>query len=180
MLPWCKLIIPHVYLENIYSIDIEGLKEKKNIKGLIVDLDNTIVPWGDKYLDERILFWIEQVKRSRIKICLVSNTHNNISDIGGKLGIPYFYSRYKPMKKPFLQAMKVMNTDHRETAVVGDQLFTDVLGGNRLQLLTILVCPLSQSDSLGTTIVNRALEHFIISYWLKSGKIKLVKGKWPT
>lgn len=179
MFSFCKLFIPDVYLENIYSIDTEKLKEKKNIKGIIVDLDNTIVPYGKKYLDKRIIYWIEQVKQSRIKICLVSNTHNNISDIGLQLGIPFFYSRYKPMKKPFLEAMKIMETDNTETAVIGDQLFTDVLGGNRLSLFTILVSPLSHSDSLGTTIVNRVLERFILSICLKKGKIKLVKGKWP-
>jgi len=180
MFRFYKLFFPDVYLENIYSIDINKLNEKKSIKGIIVDLDNTIVPWGNKYLDNRIASWIEQVKQNGIKISLVSNTHNNISDIGNQLDIPFFYSRYKPMKGPFLEAMRVMNTKNKETAVVGDQIFTDILGGNRLQLLTILVRPLSQSDSLGTIIVNRSLERFLISFWLKNDKIRLIKGKWPT
>lgn len=171
--------IPDVYLESIYSIDIKKLNEKKNIKGIILDLDNTIIPWDTKHLDDEVISWIEQVKQNGMKICIVSNTHHNISGIISKLDIPYLYSRYKPWKGPFLRAMKIMNTDKKETAVVGDQIFTDVLGGNYLQLLTILVCPLSQSDSLGTALITRTLERFIMSKWLKNGKIKLTKGKWP-
>ena len=171
--------VPDVYLESIYSIDIEKLKEKKNIKGIILDLDNTIIPWDTKHLDNQVISWIEQVKKSGLKICLVSNTHYNITNIVNKLDIPYLYSRYKPWKGPFLKAMKIMNTSNKETAVVGDQIFTDVLGGNFLHLLTILVCPLSQSDSLGTALITRTLEKFIMSKLLRNGKIELTKGKWP-
>ncbi|HNR66218.1 MAG TPA: HAD hydrolase-like protein, partial [Atribacterota bacterium] len=89
------------------------------------------------------------------------------------------YSRYKPRRKPFREAMKIMNTNNKETAVVGDQIFTDIWGGNRLQLLTILVCPLSRSDSLGTTIISRVLEGFLLSILFRNGKIELTKGKWP-
>ncbi len=174
-----KLFVPDVYLEGVNSIDINRLKEKKNIKGIILDLDNTLIPWGTKHLDKRIVLWIEQAKQSGMKVCLVSNTHNNISDIGRRLAIPYLYSRYKPRSKPFREAMKIMATDNKETVVIGDQIFTDILGGNYLELLTILVCPLSQSDSLGTALISRTLERFIMSIWLKNGKIKLTKGKWP-
>ncbi|HNR65145.1 MAG TPA: YqeG family HAD IIIA-type phosphatase, partial [Atribacterota bacterium] len=84
-----RILVPDVYLENIYSIDTAKLKEKKNIKGIILDLDNTIVPWGTNNLDDRVLQWIEQVKQNGVKVCLVSNTHKNISDIGHKLAIPF-------------------------------------------------------------------------------------------
>lgn len=174
-----QCLIPDVYLENIYSIDIKNLKEKKNIKGIILDLDNTIIPWDTKHLDDEVISWIKQVKQNEMKICIVSNTHHNISAIVSKLDIPYLYSRYKPWSRPFLKAMKIMNTNNKETAVVGDQIFTDVLGGNLLHLLTILVCPLSKSDSLGTAIISRTMERFIMSKNLKNGKIKLTKGKWP-
>ena len=174
-----RLLIPDVYLENIYSVDIKKLKEKKKIKGIIIDLDNTIIPKGTKHLDKQIASWIEEVKQNGLKICLVSNTHTNFSETIKKLDIPFFYSRYKPMKKPFLSAMEVMNTSNRETAVIGDQIFTDVWGGNRLQLFTILVRPLSRRDSIGTVIFNRTLERLLLFFWLKNGKIKLKKGKWP-
>jgi hypothetical protein len=175
-----KIITPDVYLESIYLIDIEKLQQKKNIKGIIVDLDNTLVPWGSNYLDKKIVSWIKQVKQSGTKICIVSNTTaNHLSDMSNLLDIPFYSSRFKPMKRPFQKAMKMMNTINRETVVIGDQIFTDVLGGNRLNLLTILVCPLGQNESFGTAVVNRSLERFILSFWLKNGKIKLIKNKWP-
>lgn len=179
MLPVFRLFMPRVYLENISSINIKKLKEKKNIKGIIVDLENTIVPKGTKYLDEQITSWVDQVKRNGLKICLLSNTHNNFKDIAAKLDIPFLYSRYKPMKRPFLQAMEIMGTSNRETAVIGDQLCTDVFGGNRLQLFTILIQPLSQKDAIGTTIFNRLIEKILISHWQKNGKMRLEKGMWP-
>ncbi|MFZ2330864.1 MAG: hypothetical protein WAW45_04595, partial [Atribacterota bacterium] len=80
-----RILVPDVYLENIYSIDMAKLKEKKNIKGIILDLDNTIIPWGTNNLDDRVLEWVEQVKQNGIRLCLVSNTHKKISDIGHKL-----------------------------------------------------------------------------------------------
>ena len=177
---YINLFIPDVYLKNIYSIDLAKLKEQKNIRGIIIDLDNTLFPCGKYFLDNRVLSWIKEVKQAGMKICLVTNTHRkNISEIGNDLGIPFFYSRYKPNRKPFRKAMKIMNTTEKETAVIGDQIFTDVFGGNRLKLLTILVCPISPCDAFGTTYFSRPVERFLISHWLKNGKMKLINSRWP-
>ena len=175
-----EALIPDVYVENVYTIDVYDLMEKKKIKGIIVDLDNTLVPWGKKHLDQKIISWINQVKKSGMKICIVSNSSSaHVSEMGNQLGIPFFFSRYKPLKRPFIEAMKMMNTKNTETAVIGDQIFTDILGGNRLKLLTILVYPIKRHDALGTRLIYRILERKIMSYWLKHGKIRLIKGKWP-
>jgi len=99
--------------------------------------------------------------------------------MGNILGIPSFSSRYKPLKRPFLDAMKMMNTDNKNTAVIGDQIFTDVLGGKRLNLFTILVFPIKRQDALGTRLIYRTLERIIMLNWFKNGKIKLIEGKWP-
>jgi len=176
----CLKLIPDVYLENVYAIDVDKLQKKKKIKGIIIDLDNTLVPWGKNHLDERIIFWINQVKESEMKICIVSNSRSaHVTEMGNLLDIPFYSSRYKPLKKPFLEAMRMMNTENKETAVIGDQIFTDVLGGNRLNLLTILVFPLKKHDALGTRLIYRSLEQIIMSSWIKRGKIKQTKGKWP-
>lgn len=175
-----QLLIPDAYVENVYTIDIHKLREKKKIKGIIVDLDNTLVPWGKKVLDQRIISWVNQVKESEMKICIVSNSHaSHVSEMGNLLEIPFYLSRYKPLKKPFQEAMKIMNTQSKETAVIGDQIFTDVLGGNRLNMLTILVYPIKRVDAIGTRLFYRTLERFIMSFWINNGKIKLMKGKWP-
>ncbi len=173
-------LIPDVYIEKVYAIDVKKLMENKKIKGIIVDLDNTLVPWGKKHLDEKIISWINQVKESGMKICILSNSRSaHVSEMGNLLNIPFYSSRYKPLKQPFIEAMQIMNTKNSETAVIGDQIFTDVLGGNRLNLLTILVYPLKRHDALGTRLIYRILERKIMSYWLKHGKIRLIKGKWP-
>jgi len=175
-----QILIPDVYVENVYTIDVDKLQDQKKIKGIIVDLDNTLVPWGKNHMDQKILSWINRVKESKMKICIVSNSPSaHVSEIGNLLDIPFYFSRYKPLKKPFLEAMKMMDTKSRETAVIGDQIFTDVLGGNRLNLLTILVRPLKKHDALGTRLFYRALEQRIMSFWLKHGKIRLIKDKWP-
>ncbi|MFW5872923.1 MAG: YqeG family HAD IIIA-type phosphatase [bacterium] len=176
----CQKLIPDVYLKNVYSIDVNKLREKKKIKGIIIDLDNTLVPWGETFLDKKIISWINQVKESGLKICLVSNSRSaHVSEMGNLLNIQFYSSRYKPSKRPFIEAMKMMNTANKETAVIGDQIFTDVLGGNRLNLLTILVHPLKKHDALGTRLIYRTMERMIMSFWLKHDKIKLIKGKWP-
>jgi len=175
-----QLLIPDAYVKNVYAIDIDKLQKEKKIKGLIIDLDNTLVPWGKKYLDKRIISWINRVKESGMKICIVSNSRSaHVTEMGNLLDTPFYSSRFKPLKKPFLEAMKMMNTKNKETAVIGDQIFTDVLGGNRLNLLTILVFPLKKHDGLGTRLIYRSLERVIMSFWIKHGKIELIEGKWP-
>jgi hypothetical protein len=176
----CQALIPDVYIRSVYQIDIEKLQKDKKIKGIIVDLDNTLVPWGKKHLDDKIISWINRVKKSELKICIVSNSNSaHVSEMGNLLDIPFYSSRYKPLKGPFLEAMKIMNTSNKETAVIGDQIFTDVLGGNWLDMLTILVYPLKKKDALGTRLIYRVLEKTIMSFWLKNGKIELIEGKWP-
>ena len=175
-----QLLFPDVYVQNVFSIDIDKLHKDKKINGIIIDLDNTLVPWGKKFLDKRIVNWINKIKEKDLKICIVSNSHSShVTEVGKILDIPYYSSRYKPLKKPFREAMKIMNTVNKETAVIGDQIFTDVLGGNRLGLMTILVYPLKKHDAIGTRLLYRSLERLIMSFWIKHGKIRLVKGKWP-
>lgn len=175
-----QYLMPDAYVERVDVINIENLKEKKKIKGLIVDLDNTLVPWGKKYLDQKIIDWVQQVKKYGLKICILSNSHSgHIQEIGEKLEIPFYSSRYKPSIRPFKEAIKIMNIEQEETAVIGDQIFTDVLGGNRLKLVTILVHPLEQKDSLGTRFIYRTMEHFFMKRWLRNGKLKLIQDQWP-
>ena len=174
-------LIPDVYLKNVYDINIKKLHQTKNIKGIIVDLDNTLVPWGLNKIDPKILSWIKQAKQNDMRMCIVSNSRtNHVTEIGRRLDIPHYSSRFKPFKKPFLKAMKLMNTKPNETAVIGDQLFTDILGGNRLNLLTILVLPITQQDALGTRLIYRALEKLIMFFWFKNDKIRLIKNNWPS
>ncbi len=75
-------------------------------------------------------------------------------------------------------ALKFWIQKKSETVVIGDQIFTDIWGGNRLKLLTILVTPIVKKNFIGT-FLHRNLEKIIISFWLKTDKIKKEVGNWP-
>lgn len=156
-----EIFCPTIFCETVYDIDLELLK-KRGIKGLIFDFDNTLVARGSKETPEKLHAWLEKLAQSEFRVCIVSN--NWKSKIGGpakKLNIPLVAQAGKPRRKAFVEGMRVLGTRDSETAVVGDQLFTDVLGGNRLGLLTILVVPVGTQEMIHTRVL-RHLERFII------------------
>lgn len=172
---------PQVYVDSIYNIDLKKLKKVKNIKGIIVDLDNTLIAWGGKEIDSKINDWIKEAKRLKLKFCIVSNTNSKrVSKFAEIFKIPYSSNSFylKPFNTPFIRAIEILDTTPSETMVIGDQIFTDIWGGNRLKLFTILVTPIVKRDSIGT-FLHRNLEKIIISFWLKRGVIKKEVGSWP-
>jgi len=156
-----ELFCPTVYCDTIYDINLTGLREK-GIQGLIVDFDNTLVARGSKETPNRLREWLRELKAVGFKICIVSNNwERKVAVVAQKLNIPIIAKAGKPRRKAFKQGMKVIGTTNSQTAVVGDQLFTDVLGGNRLGLLTILVVPISANELVHTRLL-RHLERLII------------------
>ncbi len=174
-----EILRPKVYVNSVYNIDLMKLKKIKNIKGIIVDLDNTLVAWGKKEVSPRIIDWIKEAKKIGFKICIVSNTNSKRAAEFAKIfDIPYHSKYFKPFSVAFNNGLKILETKKTETVVIGDQIFTDIWGGNRLKLLTILVIPIVKKDSIGT-FLHRNLEKILISFWLKKGKIKKEVGNWP-
>ena len=174
------ILRPKVYVDSICNIDLKKLKKVKNIKGIIVDLDNTLIAWGKKEIDNRINDWIKDAKRLKLKLCIVSNNRSKrVAELAGIFKIPYYSNSIKPFNAPFIKAIEILDTKNTETIVIGDQIFTDIWGGNRLKLFTILVTPMVKRDSIGT-FLHRNFERIIISFWLKRGIIKKEIGNWPT
>jgi len=174
-----EVLKPKVYIDSIYNIDLKKLKKVKNIKGIIVDLDNTLIAWGGKEIDSRINEWIKEAKRLKLKLCIVSNTRSKrVAEFSEIFKIPYSSNSFKPFNTPFIKAIEILNTAPSETMVIGDQIFTDVWGGNRLKLFTILVTPIVKKDSIGT-FLHRSLEKIIISFWLRRNIVKKEIGNWP-
>ena len=174
-----KNLRPKVYVNSIYNIDLKKLKKAKKIKGIIVDLDNTLVAWGQKKVSKKSIDWVKEAKKLGLKVCIVSNTNSKrVAGIAKIFDIPYHSKHYKPFSIAFNHGLKTLDTKKSETVVIGDQIFTDILGGNRLKLLTILVNPIVKKDSIGT-FLHRNLEKIIISFWLKKGIIKKEVGNWP-
>jgi len=174
-----EILKPKVYVDSICNIDLKKLKKVKNIKGIIVDLDNTLVAWGKKEVSQRIIDWVKEAKRLEFKLCIVSNTNSKrVAELAKIFNIPYHSKYFKPFSVAFNNGLKILDTKKTETVVIGDQIFTDIWGGNILKLLTILVAPIAKKDSLGT-FLHRNFEKVIISSWLRKDIIKKEIGNWP-
>jgi uncharacterized protein len=156
-----ELLSPDQYLNNIFEIDAGYLKSI-GIKGIITDMDNTLVPWSDRTVYPNLAAWFSGLKDMGFKLFIVSN---NSRDRGAKLAreldIPAIWYAVKPRRRAFRKALEEMQLSPGEVAVVGDQIFTDVLGGNRLGLYTILVTPISEKEFIWTKLM-RLLERLIL------------------
>lgn len=161
-----KLLTPNEELDHVFLITPKFLKER-NIRGLILDLDNTLVPHGPKVvptllLRHKLKDWLGELAQNDIKIYIVSNgLPKRVQNWAQKLGIPGISSAAKPFQRNFLRACEQMGLNPSEIAVVGDQLFTDILGGNRLGSYTILVNPLIKTGFLHTRL-TRVLERIAV------------------
>ena len=174
-----EILKPKVYVDSICNIDLKKLKKTKKIKGVIVDLDNTLVAWGKNEIDHRIIDWVKEAKRLDFKLCIVSNTNSKrVAEFAKIFNIPYHSKYFKPFSIAFNNGLKILDTKKSETVVIGDQIFTDIWGGNILKLLTILVVPIVKKDSMGT-FLHRNFEKIIISFWLRKGIVKKEIGNWP-
>ncbi len=173
------MLKPKVYVDSVYNIDLKKLKKVKKIKGIIVDLDNTLVAWGKNEIDHKIIDWVKEAKKLGLKICIVSNTNSKrIAEFAKIFNIPYHSKYFKPFSIAFNNGLKILDTKKSETVVIGDQIFTDIWGGNILKLLTILVVPIVKKDSMGT-FLHRNFEKIIISFWLRKNKMRKEIGNWP-
>jgi HAD superfamily phosphatase (TIGR01668 family) len=153
------------------DIDLAALKQA-GIRGIIFDLDNTIIPWGSNVMDEKVRLWLDRLIKQGFKVSLVSNNKNKrVKEIGEKLSMPFVARALKPAKTGFRQALVQMGLAATQAAVIGDQLFTDVLGGNRLGLYTIWVRPLSSKEFIGTK-VHRQFEKLAVRILKAKGLIK--------
>ena len=161
-------LCPNVQAESVLELDLEELK-KIGIRGIIFDLDNTLVEWKQEELNPEIIQLVSRFKQAGFKMCILSNAlEHRVEAVANSLDIPYVSRAVKPRKIPFKKALELMETEPEETAVVGDQLFTDILGGNRMELYTIWTPPLSNTEFISTRAV-RQLERLVIKRFRKKG-----------
>ncbi len=144
MTPWGRLLQPDLALPGSILELTPELIAQHRLKGLILDVDETLVPFKQAQPLEEVRQWLQQVQ-SMVTVVLVSNnlSHNRISRIADTLGVPFYTGAAKPSRRKLRQAVALMQLPHHEIAMVGDRLFTDVLGGNRLGLFTVLVEPMA-------------------------------------
>jgi uncharacterized protein len=165
-----KHFLPDQHVKSIFDITPENLKDK-GVKGIITDLDNTLVEWDRPYATPQLIEWFDNMRKNEILVTIVSNNNENrVKAFSDPLQIPFIFQARKPMTKAFNKALKQMGLQKQETVVIGDQLLTDVLGGNRSGFHTILVVPVAKTDGFFTRF-NRKVERRILNWFRKQGKL---------
>lgn len=166
-----KHFLPNQHVKSILDIHPKDLQEK-GIKGIITDLDNTLVEWDRPNATPRVIKWFEEMKKNQIKVTIVSNNNEErVKSFSDPLDIAFIFRAKKPLSLAFHRAAKQMNIKKEETVVIGDQLLTDVLGGNRGGFHTILVVPVAQTDGMATKF-NRMVERKILNWFRKKGMLQ--------
>ncbi|HZK24338.1 MAG TPA: YqeG family HAD IIIA-type phosphatase [Oscillospiraceae bacterium] len=156
-----KLLQPNEMVDSIYDINLHQLKAN-GIKGIITDLDNTLLAWRSSEFKPTVEQWISEVRNANLKIAIVSNNSTaRVEDLSAQLGVVCVAKAIKPRRGAFRSIAAQFNLAPHELAVVGDQLFTDVLGGNRAGMYTILVDPISRHEFIGTKLM-RLLEKLFL------------------
>lgn len=166
-----KYFLPDEYVKDIFQISPEALIEK-GIKGIITDLDNTLVEWDRPEATPEIMEWVRMMQEAGLQVKILSNNNQNrVESFCEPLGTPFICDARKPLAKNFKKALEMMGLKKEEAVMVGDQLMTDILGGNRFGLHTILVVPVASSDGFVTKF-NRMIERRILAKLKRQGLIK--------
>lgn len=156
-----EIVRPKMQVNSLAAIPLETLKEK-GIIYLLFDLDNTIVPYNDPNIPGEVIDWFQRMKAAGFFPCLVSNNHGpRVEEAAGKLGIPFICDAKKPWGDGFRRAIAMLGAAKEQTAVVGDQLLTDMAGGNKDHFFTILVEPMKSKEYWFTTHFSRRVEKIL-------------------
>lgn len=164
-----KNLKPDMIYKGVQYIDCEELKKRK-IKGILLDNDNTLIDYK-KELSNEIIDWVKNAKSQGLKVCMLSNSNKmeKIIMVCEKLDIPYVSFAKKPAKSGYMKGAEVLELKPENIAMVGDQLFTDVLGANRVKMLSIYVEPISKKEHWYTKW-KRPIEAAILKMYEKNNK----------
>ena len=155
-----KKLYPTKYLDSSYSIDYEQLY-RSGIRGLIYDIDNTLVEHGMPATECAIKLF-EQLRSIGFDTCLISNNKEpRVKPFADAVGSKYVYDAHKPSRKNYIRAMELMGTDTGNTYFIGDQIFTDVYGANRAGIPSILVKPIHPKEEI-QIVLKRKLEKIVL------------------
>lgn len=148
------ILKPKLKVDSLQKINLEYFR-KLAMQGIIIDLDNTIVPWDVDKISKEADSFLKRALSLDYKICLLSNARKKRTEnVASQYQIEYLSSAFKPRKKAFLMALERIGLNADQALVIGDQVFTDILGGNRAGCFTILVPALSKKEFAGTKILR--------------------------
>lgn len=152
---------PDYFVESVYDVDLDLLR-KKGINAILLDLDNTVLPRDRDEIPGGIKEWMRALPEKGFKVCLLSNNwHGRIQEVAGEFGFELVSKAVKPLPPAYFIALKRIGAKPRETVMIGDQYFTDILGASLLGITSIMVRPLSRQD-LAHTLMLRRLERVIM------------------
>ncbi len=151
-----SLLRPDHRFREAIEITPEFLADHK-IAGLLVDIDNTIVPWRGEHPSTEVKEWIKKMTRAGIGVALLSNAGGSRAErMSEKLGVPVVAPAGKPFRSGYERSLSILGLSGDEVAAIGDQVFMDVLGGNRSGVRTILVEPIGRHEFIGTRLLRLA------------------------
>lgn len=163
-----NLLYPKLEFNKVYDIPFEQLYER-GIRGIIFDIDNTLVKHG-KPADELVIKLFKSLHDAGISTCLMSNNKKKrVEPFAYQVNSMYIYKADKPKKKSYFKAMNLMNTKVKSTIFVGDQIFTDIYGANRIGIFTILVKPVHPNEEI-QIVIKRKLEAIVLYFYHKGLK----------
>lgn len=155
---------PDMALCGIEDIDVHALKQR-GIDCLLIDLDNTLAPWDDRTVTPAVRAFIGELRAVGIRPVIISNNRpERVRDYAEDLGVDYEGKARKPLPFGFLRVMRRLGYKKNQCAMVGDQLMTDVMGGNLAGMTTILVNPFCDVEWGGTKF-NRMMERRVMKLW---------------
>ncbi|MBD5519877.1 MAG: YqeG family HAD IIIA-type phosphatase [Lachnospiraceae bacterium] len=161
-----KRFYPDVYMDSAYEIDYEGLYEK-GYRGIIFDIDNTLVPHGAP-ADARSIELFKRLRDIGYESLLLSNNKEpRVRSFSEKVNSRYIYKANKPFPKSYQKAMELMGTTAGTTFFVGDQLFTDVWGAGKIGIFTYLVKPINPKEEI-QIVLKRYLERIVLFFYLRN------------
>lgn len=168
-----KIFYPKRIADSPYVINYDDLY-KEGYRGIIFDIDNTLVEHGADASPEAIEL-IARVREIGFRVCFISNNdEERVTRFNREINVKYIYKANKPSKKSFIRAMNRMGTNLDNTVFIGDQLFTDVFGANRVGMMSYFVKPIGPKEEI-QIVLKRKLERIVLKHYrrdLKSGKIK--------
>lgn len=150
-----EMYVPDIYQKDIFSINYDKLK-KDGIRLLLFDLDNTIAPFNKKEADISVKELFTELKSKGFIVSIFSNSPKlRCMRFAEDLEIEYVYGAMKPKPDKFLKTLKKYKVEVDEAAIIGDQLLTDIKGGNNVGIITIFLDPYSSYDPIWTRIARR-------------------------
>lgn len=163
-----RLVVPSV------TVLTPSFFRERGLMAALLDLDNTLVLWHGAAVEPAVADWVRELQGTGIRFCLASNTHRpqRLAALGAALGVPYELGIAKPRRGGLQRCLARVAAPAAATAMIGDQVFTDVWGGNRCGLFTILVRPLSAREFIGTRAISRPLEKLILAALRRQGLLQ--------